>query len=79
MEVIRPGQVVKLPTSERRAELLRAAGHWGWCVFGVIFEWLGHYWFAPGAQPHLHLPGVTEGRGSAFKSNSAGHAGELKV
>ena len=31
------------------------------------------YWFAPGARPHLHLQGVTEGRGSVFKAHSAGH------
>ena len=31
------------------------------------------YWFAPGAWPHLHVPGVTEGRESVFKAHSVGH------
>ena len=38
MAAIRPGQVVKLSTSGRLAALLRAAGHWSWCVFGVILS-----------------------------------------
>ena len=40
----------------------------GTCVPG-----LSNYWFAPGTQPHLHVPGVTRGRGSGFKAHSAGH------
>ena len=31
------------------------------------------YWCAPGARPHLDVPGVIEGRGSVFKAHSAGH------
>ena len=34
----RPGQVAKLSNSGRLAALLRAAGHRGWCVFGVILS-----------------------------------------
>ena len=37
-EVVGPGQVFKLSTSERLAALLRAAAHRGWGVFGVILS-----------------------------------------
>ena len=36
-----PGQVVKLSTSGRLVALLRAAGHQGWWVFGVILSGWG--------------------------------------
>ena len=30
-------------------------------------------WFAPGAQPHLYVPGEKEGGGSVFNAHNAGH------
>ena len=47
-----------------------------------MFPGFPDYWCAPGARPHLHVPGVTRGRGSMFKAYSADHplkCGELKV
>ena len=40
---------------------------------GYLFSGFPDYWFAPGARPHLHVPGVTKGRESVFKVHSAGH------
>ena len=31
------------------------------------------YWFAPGARPHLLVPGVTKGKGSVFMSFHLGN------
>ena len=49
---------------------------------GYLHPGFPDYRFAPGARTHLHVPGVTEGRGSVFKADSAGtplNAVELKV
>ena len=36
------------------------------------------YWFAPGAQRHLRVPGVTEGRGSVFNECYSGSSTSLR-
>ena len=37
---------------------------------GYLHPGFQNYWFAPGARPPLHVPGLTEGRGSVFKAHS---------
>ena len=49
---------------------------------GYLLPGVLDYRFAPGAQPHLHVPRVRRGRGSVFKAHSAVtplKAGELKL
>ena len=41
---------------------------WGSCVPGLL-----DYWCAPGARPHLHVPGVARGRRSVLNAHSMGH------
>ena len=44
---------------------------------GTCFPGFPDYWFAPGTQPHLHVPGGNMEWGSfcggVFKVHSAGH------
>ena len=40
---------------------------------GYLHPDFQNYWFAPGARPHLHVPGLTEGRESLVKAHSVGH------
>ena len=61
------------PKSVKLIQIVKYYGDPGDSRLGYLTPDFPDYWCAPGAWPHLQVPGVTRGRGSVFKAHTAGH------